>query len=290
MLFFISGITGQVGGAAARALLKEGHELRALVRDPAKAASWAEQGVTLIEGGFTDSDAIASVLQGVDGAFLMIPPQHAPDANWTEAKAICASYQAALKKHAPGRVVVLSSIGSEQPKGLGFITATHLLEQALSDLPFPTAFIRAGSFLENYAYTLGAANASGFFDTFFTPTSKRVPMIASADIGNEVARRLTAPAWTGKAVIELGTPASPDDIAAVLTEVLGKEVKARSIPREAWTAVLEKMGFGAAGIAGFSEMEDGFNSNWIAFGRPGTEAVAATITPREFLTQAHRRQ
>jgi NAD(P)H dehydrogenase (quinone) len=46
--------------------------------------------------------------------------------------------------------VVLSSVGSQQSGGLGTITSTHLLEEAPGDLPFPTAFVRAGSFLENF--------------------------------------------------------------------------------------------------------------------------------------------
>jgi hypothetical protein len=45
--------------------------------------------------------------------------------------------------------VVLSSVGLQQRGGIGTITSTHLLEEALGDLPFPTAFVRAGSFLEN---------------------------------------------------------------------------------------------------------------------------------------------
>lgn len=285
MLFFISGITGNVGGHAARALLKQGHTVRALVRDPAKAADWAKQGVELRQGTFTDVDAIASAMEGVAGAFLLIPPQHGGDPNWTDAKAICAAYQAALKKYAPPRAVVLSSIGSEQTSKLGLITATHLLERALAEVPFPVAFIRAGSFLENYEYTVGLAEATGAFDTFFTPTSKPVPMIATTDIGSEVAKRLAGPAWSGAKVIELGTPYSPDQIATFLGEVIGKPVVARSIPRAAWLTVLEKMGMGGGGAQDFEQMEESFNSGWIAFGRPNTEPVAGTLGPKEFLTR-----
>jgi len=39
----------------------------------------------------------------------------------------------------------------------------------------------------------------------------------------------------------------------------------------------DKLGTGA-----FEEMEDGFNSGWITFGRPGAERVAGTITPAQF--------
>ena len=100
-----------------------------------------------------------------------------------EAKAVVASYRKALQQAPPPRLVVLSSVGSRQSSGLGMITATHVLEDGLGDLPFPAAFIRAGSFLENYAFGLKAAAASGWFDTYLTPTDRAFPMIATEDIG-----------------------------------------------------------------------------------------------------------
>ena len=44
-MFLVMGITGNVGGATARHVLAQGKTVRALVRDRAKAASWADQGV-----------------------------------------------------------------------------------------------------------------------------------------------------------------------------------------------------------------------------------------------------
>jgi uncharacterized protein YbjT (DUF2867 family) len=180
--------------------------------------------------------------------------------------------------------VVLSSIGSEKESGLGLITSTHLLERALDDLPFPTAFVRAAGFLENYAYAVAAARATGRFDTFLTPTDRRVALIATEDIGKEVARLLTG-GFAGKKIVEIGSPWSAEDVARALSEVVGRAVEARAIPREQWATTLEAMGFPRGGTAAFEEMEDGFNSGWIAFGVPGAEPVAATITPARFFAQ-----
>ncbi len=284
-MFFVAGITGKVGGAAARQLLKEGKTVRALARDPKKAAEWSQQGVDIRQGDFNDAAAITGALQGVEGAFLMVPPFLAPSPDLSEAKAIVASFREALKQASPPRLVALSSIGSQQSSRLGMITATHLLEEGLSDSPFPTAFIRAGSFLENYLYALKSAPSTGRFDTFLTPANRPVPMVATDDIGNEIARLLVA-GWSGKKIIELGSPASPDDLARALSEVLGRTVQAQSIPREQWTASLQAQGMPPGGIAPFEEMEDGFNSGWIAFGMPGTEQIAATVTPAQVFAKA----
>jgi uncharacterized protein YbjT (DUF2867 family) len=286
-MFLVSGITGHVGGAAARQLLKEGKKVRALLRDPKKAAEWVKQGVDVRQGDFNDAASIAGALQGVEGAFFMLPPILNPGPGFPEAQAMTASLRQALRQAPPRRVVVLSSIGSQQTSRLGLITATHLMERGLSDLPVPIAFIRAGSFFENYTYGLKAGAATGWFDVFLTPTDRPVPMIATEDIGNEVARLLVN-GWEGKKIVELGTRISPDELAIAIGEVLGRPVKARSIPRANWTAAIQAQGMPPAFAAPFEEMNDSINSGWIDFGAPGTEEVAGKITPREFFKKANQ--
>jgi uncharacterized protein YbjT (DUF2867 family) len=284
-MFLIAGITGKVGGAAAQQLLAEGRSVRALVRDPQKAAEWSAQGVEIRQGDFNDAAAVAAALHGVEGAFLMIPPVLAPAPGFPEAKAVIASFGNALRQAPPPRLAALSSIGSQRESGLGLITATHLLEEALDDLPLPTVFIRAGGFLENYTFGLKAAAMSGWLDSFHAPTDRRAPMIATADIGAEVARRLIG-GWSGKRIVELGSRTSPDDLARAMSEALGRPVQARAIPREKWAVALEAMGMAPGATGAYEEMCDGINSGWIDFGQPGAEQVAATVTPGEVFAKA----
>lgn len=56
-MYAITGVTGQVGGAAARALLAAGHEVRAVLRDETKAAQWRERGAEIAIASFEDADA-----------------------------------------------------------------------------------------------------------------------------------------------------------------------------------------------------------------------------------------
>ena len=48
-------------------------KVRALVRDRAKASSWANRGVELVDGDWNDTAAIERALKGVEGAFVMLP-------------------------------------------------------------------------------------------------------------------------------------------------------------------------------------------------------------------------
>lgn len=54
-MYLVTGITGQVGAATARALLRQEKSVRALVRDPKKAAEWQPQGVELVEGDLSEA-------------------------------------------------------------------------------------------------------------------------------------------------------------------------------------------------------------------------------------------
>ncbi len=67
-----------------------------------------------------------------------------------------------------------------------------------------------------------------------------------------------------------------------------RQLQARAVPREQWAASLEAFGFppGATGL--YEEMEEGFNSGWIAFGVPGTEPVAGTTTPAQVFAQVRK--
>lgn len=283
-MFFIAGITGKVGGAAARQLLEAGRSVRALVRDSQKAEVWARRGVEIRQGDLTNARALTAALEGVEGAFIMQPTPAAVSPGFPEAKAINASVSEALRRAPPPRLVMLSSVGSEQASGLGNITQTHLLEEDLRDLAFPVAIVRAGAFIENNLGALKRVADSGIFDSFLQPTDRVFPMIASADIGQEVARLLTQ-GWSGRKIVELGSPVSPDDLARAMGEVLGREVQARPLPRERWTATLEAMGLPNDKTALWEEMQDGFNSGWIHFGVPGTEPIAGTTTPAQVFAQ-----
>jgi uncharacterized protein YbjT (DUF2867 family) len=283
-MFLVKGITGKVGGAAARHLLNKGKQVRAIVRDPAKAAAWSAKGVELVKGDWVDPVAITQALNGVEGAYLMMPPIQAPSRDFREAKAVIASYKEALAKSAPPKLVVLSSMGSERSSGLGLITATHLIEQALGSEPFPVAFVRAGSFFENYLFGIQAAQG-GTLPIFYAPTDRKLPMIATDDIGAEIASLLTTE-WTGKRIIELGSMVSADDLAAGLGQALGRDVKAQAIPRQAWAGALEQMGIPAGGTWAFEEMVDGVNSGWIGLGVEGTERIEGTTSARDVFAAA----
>src|ERR1700728_1106487 len=168
-MFLVTGITGKVGGATANHLLAQRKEVRALVRSREKAAKWTDRGVELVEGDWNDSAAIERALEGVEGAFVMLPAIWAPSPDFEEAKGVIANYVKALTKVAPPRVVALSSMGANRTSGLGIITALSLFEQGFRNLTSPVAFVRAGGFFENFLYGLHVGQG-GILHVYYYPT------------------------------------------------------------------------------------------------------------------------
>jgi uncharacterized protein YbjT (DUF2867 family) len=286
-MFLVTGITGKVGGATADHLLAQGKAVRALVRDREKAASWATRGVELVDGDWNDALAITRALKDVEGAFVMLPAVWAPSPDFKEAKGVIANYVEALTKTTTPRVVALSSMGANRTTGLGMITALSLLEQGFRDLMSPVAFVRAGGFFENFLYGLQVAQG-GTLPVYYNPTSRKSTMVATKDIGAEVATLMTGPAWSGRHIVELGSMVSADEVAAQLGEVMQRDVKAFTVPRAEWPAAFEQFGI-PRGMTGPAEaMFEAINSGWMDLGVEGTEHIAGTTPARDVFAAAQR--
>ena len=256
-MFLVMGITGKVGGATAEHLLARGKEVRALVRNREKASGWANQGVELVDGDWNESAAIERALKGVEGAFVMLPAVWAPSPDYKEAKSVIANYVEALTKAAPPRVVALS----------------------------PIAFVRAGGFFENLLYGLKVAQG-GTLPVYYNPTNRKSTMVATNDIGAEVATLLTGPAWSGQRVVELGSMVTADEVAGQLGDVLNLEVKAFAVPRAGWAEAFEQFGVPKGHTGPAEQMFEAVNAGWMDLGVEGTEHVAGTTSARDVFEAA----
>jgi uncharacterized protein YbjT (DUF2867 family) len=285
-MYAIMGITGRVGGAIAENLLAQGEKIRAIVRNPEKAARLRDRGAEIAVADVDDPDALASAFEGTDGVFLMVPPNFTPAPGFPEIRKTLASYRTALAKALPKKAVYLSSIGAEQTSGLGLITGSYLLEQTLGDLPIAHAFLRAGWFMENHAWDVTTAQSEGKIFSNLYPLDRKFSLVATADIGKAGADVLRQQ-WTGTRYIEVAGPEqySPNDIAQALSSALGRSIEVVGVPREKWTEFFIGQGMPKGRTEPRAEMVDGFNSGWIHFGVPGTEHITGATSLTSVITQ-----
>ena len=275
-MYTIMGVTGKVGGAAARTLLAEGRQLRVVVRDRAKGERWAARGCEIAVADLDNADALAAAFRGAEAAFVMLPPIFDPSPGLPEAGALIATLCEALRNGAPKRVVALSTIGAdaEQPN---LLSQLGLLERSLSTLPLPVAFLRAAWFMENAALDVADARDTGLIASYLQPLDRAVPMVATVDIGRRIAE-LLGENWSGVRIeeIEAARRVTPNAIAAAFAKALGKPVKAAAVPREKWETIFR--GQGMANPLPRMQMLDGFNEGWIEFRDKGALARKGAVS------------
>jgi NAD(P)H dehydrogenase (quinone) len=262
-MFAITGITGNVGGEVARNLLAAHQPIRGVVRDILKSADWAQCCRELAQANINDAAALTPAFQGVEGVFVLVPPNFDPSPGFPEARATGATLRSAIEAARPGKVVYLSTIGAQatQPN---LLTQHSIIEKVLGALPTPITFLRPAWFMENAAWDVAPARNSGVIPSFLQPLDKPVPMVATADIGR-VAAELLQETWSGRRVVELEGPrrVTPNQVAATFADLLGRPVRMEAVPRETWEALFKSQGM--SDPMPRIRMLDGFNEGWIEF-------------------------
>lgn len=262
-MYAITGITGQVGGAVAANLRQQGHQVRAVLRDAGKGRAWSDRGCEVALATMDNTAALASAFRGMEGVFVLMPPNFDPQPGFPEARGLGQTVRTALAQANPGRVVYLSTVGAQATEP-NLLSQHGLIEKLLGDLPIPITFLRPAWFMENCSWDVAPAKERGVIPSFLQPLDKAVPMVATADIGKVAAELLQEP-WTGHRVVELEGPkrVAPNDIAAVFARLLGRSVRTEAVPRESWEALFKSQGM--TNPLPRIRMLDGFNEGWIDF-------------------------
>jgi uncharacterized protein YbjT (DUF2867 family) len=280
-MYAITGITGKVGGAAARTLLSAGHRVRAVVRDADKGRVWSDLGCEVAIAEMEDAEALTRAFTDVTGVFILPPSNFDPEPGFPEAKAVISAVRQALDATRPARVVCLSTIGAQVAQS-NLLTQRTLMEEALSTLPLPVTFLRPAWFMDNVSWDVPQARDQGVISSFLQPLDKAIPMVATADVGR-VAAELLLQGWSGKRVVELEGPerVSQNGIAAELSKALHRSVRAEAVPRENWGAIFRAQGM--RDPIPRIQMLDGFNEGWITFEGGGASLVKGKVSLAEVI-------
>lgn len=266
-MYAITGALGQTGSAAANTLLAAGQAVRLVVRsDDARVEQWRARGAQIVVADLTDTARLARAFEGVEGAYLMNPPNYMAGDMFAEASKVHASLIAAANQAAVPHVVALSSVGAHQRLGTGNIGTTWDFEAKLHGLKSRLTVLRAANFMENWAWSLQPVLAQGVLPSMFLPIDRPLPMVAARDIGATAAQLLREPA-AARRLIELHGPQdySPQDAANVFSALLKKPVAVIAAEEASWADAFRGQGFPEITVRAFCEMFHGFNDGTVAF-------------------------
>ena len=267
MTYTIFGATGKVGRATVRALLDRDHSVRAVVRDEHRGRELLDLGCELAVADARDPATIASAVDGADAVQAICPiVPTAVDAR-AELLGVVDAFADALGSAPPPTVIAISDYGAELDAGTGVTMTFHHLEQRLRELPSDVTFLRSAEHMQNWRRQVPAAVGSGVLGSLHQPLTKRFPTVSAPDVGIVAAELLTDAAVPSSAprVVHLEGPRryTALDVAATLSDLGGREVVARELPRSEWVATLQRGGVGASYAELVAELFDAHNAGRI---------------------------
>ncbi|GII84957.1 NmrA family transcriptional regulator [Sphaerisporangium siamense] len=230
----VTGATGRQGGAVARALLDEGVPVRALVRDPRRAAHLAGLGAELAVGDLNDPASLKAAATGARGVFS-VQTLDLADVRGDAERVHGRNLVEAAREAGVGQFVhtSVSGAGDSRPEDGPYMrhySASKAYVGGLlrQDGGFASwTELRPAFFMENFIRP-SFLFANGVEDRFLTALrpETRLSLIAVRDIGTAAAAAFRDPAAFHGAIIELaGDRLSMTEIAAVLSEVWGTTIE-----------------------------------------------------------------
>jgi uncharacterized protein YbjT (DUF2867 family) len=224
----VLGATGGQGGAVTDALLDHGAPVRALVRDPAScgARRLAARGVETVAGSLDDRASLATAMRDARAVFALTTPFEAGvDAEVAQGRAIVAAAHDARVPH-----LVFSSVaGADTDSGVPHFQSKALVEAELAAGDVPYSILGPTYFFDN---ALGGVQQirNGVLQLPLPP-DRPLQQLARPDLGAFAAKVLLAPdGFTGQRIELAGDAPTPAQMAAALSDAVGRPVRHRESP------------------------------------------------------------
>ncbi len=269
-MIVVTAPTSLIGHQVLEHLLKSEEPIRVIARDPGRLAEAARGRVEVVQGSHGDRAVVERAFDGADAVFWLVPPD--PRAASVEAAYVDFSRPAseALTRRGVERVVTVSALGrgTAVAGNAGFVTASLGMEDLIASTGVSFRALTMPSFMDNLLRQIGAIKGR---DLFFSPITgdRTLPSVATRDIAAVAATLLLDGSWSGVDSVPVLGPAdlSFDDMARIMSDVLGTPVRFQQIPGDAFKATMLRAGMSDAMAQGQLDMaiaKDGGLDNGIA--------------------------
>ena len=296
-MFVVLGASGHTGEVVAKTLLARGQKVRVVGRNAEHLQSLAAKGAEIATADATNTIALTNAFKGAEAAYVLIPPNvSTSDVRAFQeqvAEAIATAVRAAGVKH----IVALSSIGADKSTGTGPVVGLHNLEQKLNSIEGANVLhLRAGYFMENTLPQVGVIRTMGSVVGPITATRK-LPLIATRDIGSAAAEALLQRNFRGKQTRELQGQRDLDYTEA--TQIIGRAIGKPSLnyvqaPDDQLRPAFAQMGMSPNFVGLLLEMAGALNSGSMKALEPRTPANTTPTSYETFVNEqfvpAYRQQ
>ena len=257
-MIVITAPTGAIGHQVLENVLHGGGgPVRVIARNPDRLPAHVRERVEVVTGSHSDIDVVNRAFAGADAIFWLVPPDpkaqsvHAAYVDFTQPAC------AAIKRHGVKRVVDIAPLGRGLPIAAhaGLVTASLAMDDLIANTGVDFRALTMPSFMDNILMQLGPIKTKGIF---FSPIDgdRKLPACATRDIAAVAARLLLDSSWSGQGHVAVLGPEdlSFNDMAEIMSEVLGKRVRFQQIPFEVYKARFVELGMSEAMAQGMTDM------------------------------------
>lgn len=231
-MIIVTGATGQLGRLVIASLLKTtpAQQIVAAVRDVAKAADLAAQGVQVRAANYNDSASLDAAFTGATKVLLISSSEVGQ-----RVVQHCNVVDAAVRANAG--LFVYTSVLRAETSALSLAGEHRETEAAIIASGLPYSLLRNGWYFENYTAGLGGALAQGVLAG--AAGEGRIAAAARADYADAAAAVLTSAVPVDKVYELSGDSAfTLADLAAELSRQSGKEIPYQNLPQQEYEKVL----------------------------------------------------
>jgi uncharacterized protein YbjT (DUF2867 family) len=243
MTILVIGATGTIGRQVVEQLVKRGADVRALVRDPAKADLPA--GITVVQGDLLDVDSLRGAFAGVSTLFLL---------NAVVADEVTQALIALNLAREAGieRIVYLSVIHSDLYVNVPHFAGKFGVERMIERMGFNATILRPAYFMNNDLTIKDVVLGHGVYP--MPVGSKGLAMVDARDIGEIAAIEL----------IRREQAAAPLPLARI--NVVGPDTLTGAQIAAIWSEVLTRpIAYGGDDTAAFEKNLRTFMPGWMAY-------------------------
>jgi uncharacterized protein YbjT (DUF2867 family) len=223
--------TGNIGQGVLRGLLAANQAVRVIARDPSRLMPETQGRSEVVQGSIDDPAVLAKALTGADTLFWCVPQSNQQTDVLEYYLGFTRPLARALKDQRVERVVAVSSGGRGRANNAGPISALHAMEELIESAGVQFRALRNGNFMENLLWQVEPIKRQGMF---FYPLDGdiAIPTCAARDISASAVKLLLDRTWTGQGGLAVHGPddLSCNDMARIMTEVLGKPVRFQEVP------------------------------------------------------------
>lgn len=249
--------SGQIGHQVLENLLDSDDALRVIARDPSRLPTEIRERVEVVEGSHSDPAVVDQAFAGAEAVFWLTPPNpKAPSVESAYVDFIRPASEA-FRKHDIKRVVGITALGRGTPWAdrAGFVTGSLAMDDLIARSEVAYRALASPSFMDNIARQARAIANQGMF---FGPidADRKMPSIATRDIAAVAARLLLDRSWSGFEEVPLLGPhdLSFNDMARIISEVLGKDVRYQQTTFDAYKERFLGFGMSDAMAQGQTDM------------------------------------